>query len=63
MLARLGQQRVDHGVVELPRLRLELFPVDRNLDRVDVQIFHGGPTFGSMAGQALELCTCAPNIR
>ncbi len=36
MLAGLCEQRVCHGVVELPWLRLELFPVDRHLDRIGV---------------------------
>ena len=63
MLPRLRQQRIHQRVVEVSVLRLELLPIDGHLDRIGVQIFNGGQTLGSVAGQALELFTCAPSIR
>ena len=50
VLARLGQQRVEEREVELAFLRLDLFPGDRNLDRVGMQLSIAGQTSGSTAG-------------
>ena len=50
MLARLGEQGVDHGVVELALAGFELFPVDRHLDRIGMQVLDGRPDFGQHGG-------------
>src|SRR5450759_2676946 len=39
MLASLGEERVDHGVVVLPLPGFKLLPVDRDFHRVDVEVF------------------------
>ena len=64
MLARLRQQRVEEGEIELASSRLDLLPGDRALRRVLAWSRSiTGQTLGSIAGQLLELFTCAPSIR
>ena len=43
MLASLFQHGINCRVVVLALPRFKLLPVDRHLDRIDVEVFHGGP--------------------
>jgi hypothetical protein len=46
VFARLRNDRIDSGIVELSRLVLEFLPVDGYLERVGVQVFNRRPDFG-----------------
>ncbi len=50
MFAGLGQKRIDHGIIESSLLGFQLFPINGDFDRIDVQEIHRGPNFGQNGG-------------
>ena len=60
MPARLRQEHVDQGVIVLPGPRLELIPVDRRFDRVDMHVLQGWPQpwkHGGPGAGVSDLCS------
>ena len=57
MLACAREQSIDYGIIEAARSRLELFPIDRNLDGVGMQVIDGRPDLRQHGGPGHWSCS------